>query len=164
MEFVILPVNIMNQTMLIEYLRSGVLIPTESQGNILTIKTSGFANEILDSVEFRKLVSDIAHGLESPLFDLTPYLEETYYESGEKNRKHAQQSVKLNIVSTDNMAVIKVMLMNESKLSKEERARLYCRRLGYCDTNIFKIMGSKSEFGNFPKLMVLNEDNIESTI
>ncbi len=105
-------------------------------------------------------MSNIAHGLESPLFDLTPYLEENYSESGEKNRKHAQQDVKLNIVSTDKMAVVKVMLMKESNLSKEERARLYCRRLGYCNTNIFKIMGSKSEFGNFPKLMVLNEDNI----
>ena len=68
-----------NEPDYVECLRSGVLIPTESQGNILTIKTSGFANEILDSVEFRKLVSDIAHGLESPLFDLTPYLKETYY-------------------------------------------------------------------------------------
>ncbi len=42
-----------NEPDYVECLGSGVLIPTESQGNILTIKTSGFANEILDSVEFR---------------------------------------------------------------------------------------------------------------
>ena len=149
-----------NEPDYVQCLRSGLLIPTESKGNILTIKTSGFANEILDSVEFRKLVSKIAHGLESPLFDLAPYQDGNYFEDGERNRKYAEQEVKLNIAPTDKMAVIKVMLMNESKLSKEERSRLYCRRLGYCDTNIFKVMGSKDELGNFPKLIVLNEDNI----
>ncbi len=56
------------------------------------------------------------------------------------------------------------MLMNEKKLSDDERARLYCRRLGYVDTRIFATMASKSEFGNFPKLKVLNEDNIGSDL
>ena len=56
------------------------------------------------------------------------------------------------------------MLMNETKLSDDERARLYCRRLGYVDTRIFATMASKSEFENFPKLKVLNEDNIGSDL
>ncbi len=54
--------------------------------------------------------------------------------------------------------------MNETKLSDDERARLYCRRLGYVDTRIFATMASKSEFENFPKLKVLNEDNIGSDL
>jgi hypothetical protein len=65
---------------------------------------------------------------------------------------------------TKNDKVIKAMLMNETKLNDDERARLYCRRLGYIDTRIFAIMASKSEFGNFPALKVLNEDNIGSDL
>ena len=85
-----------------------MLIPTESKGNVLTIKTSGFAEEILDSAEFRKLVSRVAHGLESPLFDLAPYLEGEYSESGEQNRKYAEQEVKLNIVSMDKWQLLRL--------------------------------------------------------
>ncbi len=74
----------------------------------MTIKTSGFANEILDSVEFRKLVSKIAHGLESPLFDLAPYQDGDYLEDGERNRKYAEQEVKLNIVPTKKWQLLRL--------------------------------------------------------
>ncbi len=98
------------------------------------------------------------------MVDLTPYLKDSYSEPGERNHKYAQQEVILNVGVANNKEVVKAMLMNETKLSEDERARLYCRRLGYIDTKIFATMASKSEFGNFPKLKVLNEDNIGSDL
>ena len=50
--------------------------------------------------------------------------------------------------------------MNEAKLSDEERSRLYCRRFGYYDTNMFKIMTNFDKFKGPPKLILLNEDNL----
>ncbi len=129
------------------------------------MQTSGFAEEIVPSDEFKDLVLRISNGIESPLVDLTPYLKESYTESGERNRKHAQQEVFLNVEVINNDGVVKSILMNETKLSEDERARLYCRRLGYIDTRIFATTASKSEFGNFPMLKVLkNEDNIGSDL
>ncbi len=52
------------------------------------------------------------------------------------------------------------MLMNEAQLTDDELSRLYCRRFEYVKTKIFKTMAPMSEHGNFPKLKVLNEDNI----
>ncbi len=131
---------------------------------MLFVQTSGFAEDISPSEEFKDLVSKISDGLESPLVDLTPYLKDSYSEPGERNRKYAQQEVILNVGVANNKEVVKAMLMNETKLSEDERARLYCRRLGYIDTKNFATMASKSEFGNFPKLKVLNEDNIGSDL
>ncbi len=58
----------------VECIRKGVLIPTEANGNVLIIKTFGFAEEIIPSVKFWKLVAKIANAL----VDLTPYLQEHY--------------------------------------------------------------------------------------
>ncbi len=91
--------------------------------------------------------------------DLSPYLKDSYSEPGERNRKYAQQEVILNDGIANKDKVVKAMLMNETKLSEDKRARRYCRRLGCIDTRIFATKASKSEFGNFPKLKVLNEDN-----
>ena len=118
------------------------------------VETSGFANDIEPSEDFKSIVKKISEGLMSPLVNLTGFLKDSYSESGEKNRKFAQQEVILNIGVPEINITVKSMLMNESKLSEDERARLYCRRLGYVDTRIFTTMASKSEFGNFPKLKV----------
>ncbi len=139
-------------------------IPTSSTGDVLYVQTSGFANDIEPTDKFKDIVKKISDGLMSPLVNLTNFLKDSYSESGEKNRKFAQQEVILNIGVPKISKVIKAMLMNETKLSEDERARLYCRRLGYIDTRIFTTMASKSEFGNFPKLKVLNEDNIGSDL
>jgi hypothetical protein len=148
----------------IECVRTGVTFPTSTTGDVLFVQTSGFADEIHPTNEFKDLVLRISNGIESPLVDLTPYLNGSFTEAGERNRKYAQQEVILNVEVIQNDGVVKAMLMNETKLSEDERARLYCRRLGYIDTKIFATMASKSEFGNFPKLKVLNEDNIGSDL
>ena len=153
-----------NEPDYIECVRSGLTIPTSTSGDVLYVETSGFANDIEPSEDFKSIVKKISEGLMSPLVNLTGFLKDSYSESGEKNRKFAQQEVILNIGVPEINVTVKSMLMNESKLSEDERARLYCRRLGYIDTRIFTTMASKSEFGNFPKLKVLNEDNIGSDL
>ncbi len=71
--------------------------PTSSSGDMLYVQTFGFAEEITPSDEFKVLVLNISSGIESPLVDLTPYLNGSYTEAGERNRKHAQQGVILNV-------------------------------------------------------------------
>ncbi len=80
----------------IECVRSGVRIPTLPKGDVLYVSTSGFADEIVPSAEFRSVVARIANGLESPLVDLTPFLLSNYSEPGESNRRFASQQVQLN--------------------------------------------------------------------
>ena len=117
----------------IECVRTGVTFPTSTTGDVLFVQTFGFADEIHPTNEFKDLVLRISNGIESPLVDLTPYLNGSFTEAGERNRKHAhaQQEVILNVEVIQNDGVVKAMLMNETKLSEDERARLYCRRLGY---------------------------------
>jgi hypothetical protein len=52
-----------------------------------------------------------------------------------------------------------VMAFNLAKISDEERSRLFCRRMGYCNTNVLKKMSEDKDFGELPKLISLNEDN-----
>ena len=144
----------------VECVRSGLRIPTLPKGDVLYVSTSGFADEIVPSAEFRSVVAKIADGLESPLVDLTPFLLGNYSEPGESNRKFASQQVQLNYTNLGPKGLVKCMLMNEAKLTDDELSRLYCRRFGYVDTKVFKTMASMSEHGNFPNLKVLNEDNI----
>ena len=144
----------------VECVRSGLRVPTLPKGDVLYVSTSGFADEIVPSAEFRSVVAKIADGLESPLVDLTPFLLGNYSEPGESNRKFASQQVQLNYTNLGPKGLVKCMLMNEAKLTDDELSRLYCRRFGYVDTKVFKTMASMSEHGNFPNLKVLNEDNI----
>ena len=144
----------------VECVRSGLRIPTLPKGDVLYVSTSGFADKIVPSAEFRSVVARIANGLESPLIDLTPFLLGNYSEPGESNRKFASQQVQLNCTNLGPKGLVKCMLMNEAKLTDDKLSRLYCRRFGYVDTKVFKTMASMSEHGNFPKLKVLNEDNI----
>ncbi len=57
--------------------------------------------------------------------DLSPYLKDSYSEPGEKSRKYAQQEVILSVWIANKDKVVKAMLMNETKLSEDERARIY---------------------------------------
>jgi hypothetical protein len=51
------------------------------------------------------------------------------------------------------------LIFNEAKITDEERSRLYLRRFGYCDSNLFPRMMRDPDFGELPKLISLNEDN-----
>ncbi len=125
----------------VECVRSGARIPTLPKGDVLYVSTSGFADEIVPSDEFRSVVARIANGLESPLVDLTPFLLNNYSEPGESNRRFASRQVQLNCTNVGNKVQIKSMLMNEAKLTEDELSRLYCRRFGYVDTKVIQNNG-----------------------
>ena len=134
-------------------MRTGTRIPALEVDGILTVKTEGLASELEMCDELTRLIKDIDGGLKSPLIDVMPFV------------KQSSQLYKSMIAAylTNDIKIIqnvKVFLLNEAKLKPEERSRLYCRRFAYCDTNIFKIMNQKPEYGNFPKLLTLNEDNV----
>jgi hypothetical protein len=52
-----------------------------------------------------------------------------------------------------------IMAFNLAKLSDEERSRLFCRRLGYCNSNLLPKLCGDEDNGELPKLISLNEDN-----
>jgi hypothetical protein len=148
----------------IQCVRSDLKFSANDTEGILTVPTNGQASDIEYSDEFKMLIQEIENGLASPLVDITPFLKGIYQNPKDKNYKNAEMSqnhpihVFLNQVKKSEK--LTVLLMNESKLTDEERSRLYCRRFGYCDTNIFKTMKDKEEFNGLPKLIVLNEDNM----
>ena len=157
----------MKKITLNECVRSNLMIPAADVNGILTIKTDGFAKDICYSDEFKFLVQQVENGLCSPLVDITPFLKGIYKSCEEGNEKYARMSdhypisAYLNhIAKLDSIQSIQILLMNEAKLTDEERSRLYCRRFGYVDTNIFKRMAMKNEFNGLPKLIPLNEDNM----
>jgi hypothetical protein len=53
-----------------------------------------------------------------------------------------------------------VMAFNLAKISDEERSRIFCRRFGYCNPSLLKKMSEDKNFGELPKLVELNEDNV----
>ncbi len=158
---------------IIECVRSSEVIPTIEVDGILTIKTCGSASDIEESEELLEIIRDIKNGLTSPIIEITPYLKK-----GCKNDNESMMEDLINATDKYEVAIALqpeanplnskdqqmrnqlVLLMNGSKLQNEERARLYCRRFVYCDTNILKVMHGREEYGGFPNLPTLNEDNI----
>ena len=149
---------------IIECVRSKTTFPAPLIDGILVCGTTGYANNIVPSPEFKALICDINSGVCSPLVNLTPFLKGNYVIDGECNRICAKMDithpVRSFITSATPREFVPALLMNEAKLTSTEQTRLWCRRFGYCDTKIFPIMSAKPEFGNFPKMQPLNEDNI----
>ncbi len=52
-----------------------------------------------------------------------------------------------------------VMAFNLAKLIDEERSRLVCRRLGYCNADLLPRMYADEDCGEMLNLVGLNEDN-----
>ena len=52
------------------------------------------------------------------------------------------------------------MILNEKKLLPVERSRLWKRRFGNCNTQIFRRMAEMPEYAGFPNLAELNEDDL----
>jgi hypothetical protein len=147
----------------IECVRSDIKFPADETDGILTKATNGSAKDIQESEEFRILMDQIEKGLASPLVDIRPYLKGVYKSCEEGNTKYAVMShdhpIQVFLNKIVNGEKVSIFLMNESKLTTEERSRLYCRRFGFCDTNIFKVMSQMEEYQGLPKLSPLNEDN-----
>ena len=136
----------------LECVRTKKRVNLETVDNILVMETEGKASDIIDSPEFREVVQDIRMERRSPLVDLAPFLP----------AKDKEEKVRFTHMTKDVKAQqeASVMIFNEAKAEPEERARLWCRRLAYCDTAKFSRMANMPEFGDFPNLPHLNEDNL----
>jgi len=151
----------------LQCVRTDKKVEMKTIDNILIMETSGKADEIIDSPEFRCVVDEVRNEERSPLVDLTPFLPEGRQdESRSQSQKWSKMSpgsflTKFLFLTTLALSFGTTSLVfNEVKATKLERARLWCRRFGYCDTAIFALMASMPEYGDFPHLPYLNEDDL----
>jgi hypothetical protein len=103
-----------NEGDIIECVRSGTRLPASEVDGILTLKTEGFASELENCDELRRLVRDIDGGLESPLIDVSPFI---------KRSSHLEKTYLESYIRSDMRMInnVKVYLLNESELKPEER-------------------------------------------
>ena len=145
---------------IIECVRTKAQVTARNEHKIMVVRTKGKASDLKCSVEFDVYLRGVAQGKISPLFQVS-WFDSSDPRPDEKRSAEmvATHPLRTFLCSTMNRKFISVNLMNEAKLSGIERSRLFCRRLAYCDTNMFRIMANKESFGNFPNLPALNEDN-----
>ena len=150
----------------LECVRSKQVVNMSTKDNILIMETEGRANEIVDSPEFRKVVDEVDRGTRSPLVNLQPYLKGGVKDENDCAAEASKLSscsflTKFLLLTTVLMAVTApTLILNEAKLTKEERSRLWVRKLAYCSSSLFPKMKSMPEYGNMPDIWELNEDNI----
>jgi hypothetical protein len=143
--------------------RTNVGIPLPTKDNILVMSTPEKVSGLLpDSPDLRMIVDEIRTGKRSPIVDL-----DDLWDTGEHD---VNKFTGLKLLTTLLLATTIVcafststMIMNEGRISVAERSRLWCRRLGYCDTNVFTNMRKLPEYGNFPNVKAMNEDNKVAT-
>jgi hypothetical protein len=116
------------------------------------------------------MVDEVDRGMRSPLVNLQPYLKEGPKEENDFGMVASKLSsssflAKFLLLTTVVMAVAApTMIMNEAKLAKEERPRLWIRKLAYCSSSLFPKMKSMPECGNMPDVWEVNEDNVVSDL
>ena len=148
----------------VECIRSGKSIKMKTSEGILVMPTRGLASEIVDSPEFRKVVDDIRKEKRSPLVNLSRFLQGRERKGLEARRAYVSPKSELGkilkLTNSKKPSQISTLIFNEAKASPEERARLWSRRFGYCDTARFQKMAAMPEYGGFPRLPTLNEDSL----
>jgi hypothetical protein len=124
--------------------------PTDKKILVLnTVKLPEFGNR----AEIKKIVDDIRKRNRSAM---VVEMEDISAE-GEAIVDEELQSVLTNL--QDDVFPDSVMAFNVAKLSEEDRSRLFCRRLGYCNSNLLPRLCGDEDNGELPKLISLNEDN-----
>ena len=111
--------------------------------------------------QIRKLVDDVKKGNRSGMIT-----EEDLKKEDEPTRRtfksaFAGITTLLTILLMESLAGTfrtSSMIYNEAKTFIVGRTRLYVRRFGYPDPNIFPRIHKVDEYGNFPELTTLNED------
>ena len=148
----------------LQCVRSKVEVPMATEDNILVLETVGKASEIVDSPEFRSVVEEVRKGKRSPLVDLTPFLPGSTASKGDIDMSSG--NVWASTMSTRSflfkflMLTATIMIFNEAKATPEQRSRLWVRKFGYPSSSVFRYMASMPEFGDFPNLPVVNEDDL----
>ena len=112
------------------------------------------------------MVDEVDRGTRSPLVNLQPYLkggvkDENDYAAEASKLSSCSFLTKFLLLTTVLMAVTApTLILNEAKLTKEERSRLWVRELAYCSSSLFPRMKSMPEYGNMPDIWEVNEDNV----
>jgi hypothetical protein len=134
----------------LECVRTKKVVSMATEENILILETHGLASDLSDSPALRKIVDEIRNGVRSPLLDLSDHLKGSVRSKVKAgNGKSAAMSFKSN-----------ALIFNEMKVQPVERSRLWCRRFAYCNTALFGRMAKMPEYGDFPDLPPVNEDNL----
>ena len=90
--------------------------------------------------------------------NLQPYLkggvkDENDYAAEASKLSSCSFLTKFLLLTTVLMAVTApTLILNEAKLTKEERSRLWVRKLAYCSSSLFPKMKSMPEYGNMPDI------------
>ena len=132
---------------------------------ILVLKTQPVPN-IPVNKQMKELVNEIRKGNRSGMITLDDFESEKAPGSG----KPLDESVGIGMtIMTMLFAILMAttkgtfnttnMIFNEAKVTVEERTRLYSRRFGFADPAYLSRMHTMAEYGKFPKLVHLNEDN-----
>ncbi len=121
--------------------------PTDKKILVLnTMKLPEFGN----NAEIRKIVDDIRKRNRSTMV----------VEMKDINAEgEAIVNEELKSVLTNDEFPNSIMAFNLAKLSDAERSRLFCRRLGYCSSNLLPRLCGDEDNGELPKLISLNEEN-----
>ena len=126
----------------IECVRTGVQVQTVNEDGIMVAKTIGDASDLVPTHHLKQIIEGVKNGKRSPLVPVQCFLKGQCRFYNEINQKYAKvnQSKSKNsfLMKFDDPRSLSCMLMVESKLSAAELTRLYCRRFGYCDTNMLK--------------------------
>jgi hypothetical protein len=156
-----------NQGDQLECVRTKKVVPMATDDQILVLETDGKASELVDSPSLRAVVNDVRMGKCSPLIDLTDHLDGTAGDQAKVgNKKWAKLAQGSYLAMVLLVATVLAtqdttsLVFNEAKVAPVERSRLWCRRFAYCNTALFGKMSSMPEYGDFPELPVVNEDNL----
>jgi hypothetical protein len=139
--------------------RTGVQVQLQTRNSILVLHTSPPCSTLTeDTSTLRSIIEQIRLGNRSPFVTIDEIKAEM---EQEVNKLTGTITINNMLVSTllACRTSLSTMVMNEGRLSIDERSRLWCRRFGYCDTAIFTKMKDMQEYGNFPNVRQLNEDN-----
>ena len=154
----------------LECVRSKQVVPMDTKEDILVLETDGTAADLIDSPALRTMVDEVRNGVRSPLVDLSPFLKGGSSNGGKEGGNYERQFstmskksllAKFLFFTTVCMAMsATTMIFNEAKVEPEERSRVWVRRLAYTNSQLFWRMHSMPEYGDFPDLPALNEDNV----
>ena len=155
----------------LECVRTKQKVPMGTKEDILVLETEGTAADLIDSPALRKMVDEVRSGIRSPLVDLTPFLKggsgardvDFGQDEAKKDSKMSPKSflAKFLLLTTVAMAIgTTTLIFNEAKMDPVERSRLWVRKLAYTNSGNFGRMASMPEYGDFPNLPKVNEDDV----
>ena len=147
----------------IQCIKTKEIVHLDEENGILVLPITGDASTIRVTPEIRGLVEDIRTGHRPALVTMAALQAE---ECATKRQMEAHGNGLSAFMTVMLMATVvaavcaPAMVFNEAKMGKKARSRLYVKRFGDCDSNLFpKMKGRPDVYGDVPDLQGLNEDN-----